>query len=153
IFAAGSLAQQSDKQPATAESLASPADAILQNPSDAGAIVDHVRKLADGIQREPNAVLAAARLNELDAFLNRLPLDRPAVQEAFDRIAVLLRPCREIVAIRTVSLEVLMQKVRENPDDPLAVSFLRDKLPEEIHPILATQPEQAAKKLAAAKAV
>jgi hypothetical protein len=155
VFAAGSLAQvrQSDKRPAPAAEQKSPAESILENPSDAGAIVAHVRNLADGIQHEPNAVMAVSRLNELDAFLNRLPTDKPAVQEAFDRIAVMVRTCREIVAIRTVSLEVLMQKVRENPDDVFAVSFLRDKLPEELHSIMYLHPEEAAKKLADAKAV
>ena len=124
----------------------SAAEVIRANPTDPAAIVAYVRQLATSIQREQDPVMAVARLNEIDAFLSGLPADKPAVREALERVATMVQVSREIVAIRTASLEVLMQDVVNSLDNPLGLSMLRSKLYAEIDPIQCLQPEEAAQK-------
>jgi thiol-disulfide isomerase/thioredoxin len=144
-----------EKKPATTAAQKTAAEKLKENPADAQAFSAYLNEVMLGVARiirtDPKGALK--KLDEMEALVAQLPADTPAARSNLSRASATAKFYRTQISVQDVPLAELAKKVTDNPDDAEALSQYTTKLSMEISPLARVRPDEAKRKLEAAKAV
>ena len=133
----------------------SPAEKLKENPNDAQAINAYLNEVMTGVMKiiedDPDAALK--KLDEMAKFAAELKANAPAAKAAVNRVNSIATQYRDRIEIQRTPLADLEKKLADNPDDTEALSRYVQKMQMEIGSLARANPEEAEKKLDAAKAM
>lgn len=124
------------------------------NSNDPQSIIDYILGEVRDLLRDPDPLSSLLRQKELERLLAGLPAGAAELQDAVAKVSQQVQLSREKVYVQTTTIEALLQRLRENPDDAYAVHCVRGRLSYEIDPrLFITEPDEAERRLNAVKAV
>jgi thiol-disulfide isomerase/thioredoxin len=147
--------KKADNKPAGEAKDKSPAEKLRDNPNDAEALNEYAGEVFRSVFaiRSSQPKQALQRLDELEAFVNKLSPDQAAAKDLLATVKRAINSQRDNIAIASLSLADLEKQLAANPDDAATLSRLASKIVMELAPIVRSQPDEAAKKLQDAKAI
>jgi hypothetical protein len=122
--------------------------------TNAKAVLNYIETNVELVLQDRDPASSLVRQQELVRLLARLPTDNEAQRNTVALATKQIQVGHEKVYIQVTPLPTLIEKLRSNPNDLYAVHYLHQKLYVEIAPpLFITDPDAAAKKLDAVKAV
>ncbi|HZN35721.1 MAG TPA: hypothetical protein VFB80_17950 [Pirellulaceae bacterium] len=133
---------------------AAPAQPPKYNPNDPKSVLDYINKEIDVVLHDRDALRSVLRLGELEALFAGLPQDAPELRDGIAQARIGILNMRDKVYIHSITLEALLQKVRDDPDNFREVYCLGQKIFAEVYqPAFIVEPDECAKKVTAVREV